>query len=72
MCCEEFFPAIPLAGIEDLIYCLADQEKVSQPHKRDRLPCKGVFTVGNEYAECEKQEFTPSYINLKPHSSTTN
>ena len=27
MCCEEIFPAIPLAGIEDLIFCLADHEK---------------------------------------------
>ena len=28
----------------------------SAEDKRDRPPCKVVFRVGNEYAECEKQQ----------------
>ena len=27
MCCEEIFSAIPLAGKDDLFFCLADHEK---------------------------------------------
>ena len=39
----------------------------SADHERDWPPCKVVFRVGNQYAECEKQQLLPSGNSFKCH-----
>ena len=36
----------------------------SADHERDWRPCKVVFRIGKQYAECEKQQQFTSYVTV--------